>query len=353
MDFITPEILFLAAAIFMFVALLLVLMIYAEMSHKKRQFFGRQKINEQLNNWISEALIEENGIVVKVPIWLEHYFKRKEHRSYIVDNLINVKKNISGAASDNITAIYEQLGLKKDSTDKLNSRHWHKKARGIYELCMMDQHESLPEIKKYTDSNNETVRMEAQVATVGFEGFKGLNFLGSLTHSLNNWQQLKLLEQLDQLDVEEMPELTVWLNSPNNYVKLFALKLADIYHQLDAHDQVVNCLNSDREIIRAQAVKTLGRLAADHTAEILKTKYESETRGNKKIILQQLADVGNDEDLPFLLNLLNEEDDGIKIEASRTIARCTKDGMARLMERAGDDKVLLSIARQINYEMNR
>jgi HEAT repeat protein len=353
LDFITPEILFLAAGVFLFITFLLVVMIYAKMSHKKRLFFGRQKINEQLNNWISEALIEEGGIVIKVPVWLEHYFKRKDHRSYIVDTLINVKKNISGAASENITAIYEQLGLKKESLDKLKSLQWHRKARGIYELCMMGQRDALPEITKYTNSGNETVRMEAQIATVGFKGFTGLQFLGSLTQPLNDWQQLKLLEQLEKLDIEEMPELTSWLDSPNNYVKLFALKLADIYHQLHAHDLVVNCLGSENEEIRAQAIKTLGRLADDRTPEILKGQYSSETTANKKIILQQLCDVGSEADLPFLMALLTDIDDGIKIEASRAIALCDNDGFKMLVQRAGDDPVLLSISKQIKYELKK
>ncbi len=353
LDFISPEILFLAASVFLSFTFVLVVMVYAKMYSKKKLFFGRQKINEQLNHWISEALIEETAFVIDIPAWLEHYFRRSVHRHYVVDSLINIKKNISGAASENITSIYEQLGLKRDSLSKLKSMQSHNRARGIYELYMMGQKDALPLIAKYTDSNNDTVRMEAQIASVGFEGFRGLTFLSSLTHSLNDWQQLKLLEQLEKLDVEEMPELKSWLVSSNNYVKLFALKLADIYHQLDAHDLVVSCLESEKESIRSQAIKTLGRLADERTPGILKSKYDAETSSNKKNILRQLCEISTKDDLPFLLYQLNDEDDGIKLEAGRAIACCGNDGLSVLTHNIHNSETLLSISKQIKYELAR
>ncbi len=353
LDFISPPVLFLAAGIFLFFTALLVVMIYAELYRKKRLFFGRQKINEQLNAWISEALVEETVPTVKVRGWLRHYFRNEEHRHHVMDTLINVKKNLSGAASNNINAIYEQLGLKKDSLFKLKSLKWHMKARGIYELYMMGQSDAIHSIAKFTDSRNETVRMEAQTATVGFKGFEGLNFLSNLTQPLNEWQQLKLLEQLEKLDVQEMPELPSWLVSQNSYVQLFALKLADIYLQLHVHDLVVSSLDSDKENIRSQAIKTLGRIANENTAGILKDHYRSETNINKRTILRQLSELGGDDDRSFLLSQLQDGDDSIKLEAGRAIARIGYDGWEVLLANVNDDETLLSISRQIKYELAR
>lgn len=353
LDFIKPEVLFLFAVLFLLVTFLFVTMIYFQMYQKKKLFFGREKINEQLNIWISYALIEETAVKVKVPAWLRHYFRREEHRRHIIDTLINVRKSLSGAASDNITALYAQLGLRNDSDKRLKSTKWHECARGIYELYMMGQSDALPEIAKFTNSKNETVRMEAQTATIGFRGFDGLFFLNTLTQPINNWQQMKLLEQLARVDVREMPQLPMWLVSSNEYVCLFALKLAEIFQQYNVHDLVVGCLNTEKESIRNQAVKTLGKIAIADTARILRSQYKRETKANKKVILRQLSVIGFDDDMPFMVSQFRHEDDGIKLEAGRAIVRNSSEGRTILRELSLNDDVLESICKQIEYELSK
>lgn len=353
LDFLSPQILFLTAAVFVFFTLSLVALIYYKMYRKKQYFFGKQKINEQLNIWISEILMEEEAIVVTVPEWLENYFSKQDYRHYIADSLITIRKNLSGAASQNIAALYEQLGLKEDALAKLKSVHWHKKARGIYELYIMGQKDAMPEITRYTNSRHEVVRMEAQIAAVGFYGFKGLAFLSNLSYPLTEWQQLQLLEQLEKLDIEEMPALAYWLNSSNAYVQMFALRLADIYNQYQVHALVENSLNSEKETIRAQAIKTLGNIAKENTSEILINCYRQETNANKINILKQLCSIATDNDLQFLLAQLEDKDDNIKLTAARAIVSLGDNGWEVLAEKINGNDVLLSISRQIKYEMTK
>lgn len=353
LDFLSPELLYKSAACLSILTLLLVLLIYANMRHKKRLYFGRKKITEQLNTWISEALLEEDAIVISTPDWLQHYFREPAHRQYVVDSLININKNISGAAAENITAIYEQLGLKKHAFQKLKSIRSHVKARGIYELYMMGRKEAMDEISEYTDSDNDIVRIEAQIAMVGFMGFEGLSFLSKLTHPLNEWHQLQLLEQLEKLDVKELKELPFWLVSSNNYVQLFALKLADIYQQFQVHDMVVRCLSSDKEYIRSQAITTLGRIANENTIEVLKGVYDNETNNNKKNILKQLATAGSEEDVKFLMEQLKHTDDSVVLEAARAVVACSENGLEYLSFYAEGNDTLLSITNQIKYELKK
>lgn len=353
LDFLSPELLYKSAACLGVLTLVLVMLIYANMRHKKRLYFGRKKITEQLNTWISEALIEEDAIVITTPDWLQLYFRESSYRQYVVDSLININKNISGAAAENITAIYEQLGLKKHAIQKLKSIRSHVKARGIYELYMMGRKEAMLEIAKYTDSDNDIVRIEAQIAMVGFMGYEGLSFLGSLTHPLNEWHQLQLLEQLEKLDVKELKELPLWLLSDNSYVQLFALKLADIYQQFQVHDLVVRSLSSDKENIRSQAIITLGRIARENTIEILKEVYDNETNSNKKNILKQIAAAGSEEDVKFLMEELRNTDDSVVLEAARAVVACSENGMEYLSFYAEGNDTLLSIANQVKYEQRK
>jgi hypothetical protein len=352
-DLISPERLYAAAAFFSVITLAIVAMIYYRLYAKKRLYFGREKITEQLNEWISEALMEETAVNITVHPWLKLYFAKEIHRQYVTDSLVNIKKNLKGAASNAIVDIYLQLGLKKDSLARMRSLVWHKKARGIYELYMMGQQDVAADIERNTNSWFEGVRAEAQAATVGFKGFAGLEFLTSLTQPLNEWQQLKLLEQLHKLNVEEMPGLPGWLASPNQQVQIFALKIADIYNQFQVHDQVAELLCADSEPLRAQAIKTLGRISNEETAGILRDQYRQETTANKKLILRQMGIAGSELDRNFLLDRMNEEDDGLKLEAMRALAQCDAEGWEELLPLVAGDAVLNSISKQVLYELEQ
>lgn len=328
-------------------------MIYYRLHTKKRLFFGRDKITEQLNEWISEALLEETAIKVEPQPWQVNYFRKEIHRQYVTDSLINVKKNLKGAASKSIVDLYLQLGLKEDSLTKLRSLVWHKKARGIYELYMMDQRDAEADIERNTNSWYEAVRAEAQTAIIGFKGFAGLEFLSTLTQPLNEWQQLKLLEQLHKLNVAEMPGLTLWLTSANMQVQMFALKIADKYNQYQVHDLVAEQLSAESEALRGQAIKTLGRIGNEETAGILKDQYRQETTTNKKLILRQLGNVGSELERNFLRERMREEDDGLKLEAMRAMAQCDQEGWEELKHEAAKEPILYSIAKQVIYELEQ
>jgi hypothetical protein len=347
---VTPENLYLAALVFGIATTIIVIMIYAFLYIKKRRYRINLQITDMLNEWISEALVEKTLPQITIPDELWRHFKKKRIREFITTNLINAKKNVTGSGADNIITIYELLELKEDSIRKMKSMTWHRRARGIYELYMMDQRNELPDVFDYTNSRNEYVRMEAQTALIGLRGFDGLVFLDTLDYPLTEWQQIKLLEQLASLNVTEMNHLPLWLQSQNLYVVQFALKLVDIYQQLQVHDEVVACLANPNAKIRYQAIKALGRIANAHTAGILKTQYETEIPINKQEILRQIAVIGTDADTDFLVSKLNEEDDALILEAGRAMITVSNDGWNILEKQTQNDDKLQSIVRQIKYE---
>lgn len=65
---------------------------------------------------------------------------------------------------------------------------------------MMDQKNLLTKIYRETNSKNEFVRSEAQIAIIYMTGFNGLRFLDVISYPLTLWQQIKLLEQLRLLE---------------------------------------------------------------------------------------------------------------------------------------------------------
>lgn len=346
----SPEYLYFSAAFFGLLTLILVGMIYLFLYIKKKRFRVKAIITDQLNDWISEQMALEDNASFGTPPDFSAHFKKKYVRQFITDTLINFKKSVAGALSHNLVRLYEQTGLMKDSAAKMKSLRWHLRSRGIYELYMMRQRESLSDILDYTNSSNEYVRMEAQTAIVGLDGFKGLVFLNTLHYPLHEWQQIKLLEQLDTFNSEEMPYLPSWLQSPNSYVVQFALKLTEVYQQFRVHREVALCLGSDNHKIRNQAIKTLGSIAQQDTLPLLRQQYPTENTANQLEILRQTGINGAEEDIEFLRSQLYAEEDAIKLEAGRALVAINPGLISALNHIAEHNPVLESIANQIKYE---
>ena len=148
-----------------------------------------------------------------------------------------------------------------------------------------------------------------------------------------------------------MDHLSGWLRSKNEYVVQFALKLADIYRQMEVHDIVAECLQSANEKIRFQSIKTLGRIADDNTNQIFIACYEHETYDNKKNILKQLRFIGDEQCLPFLEGALKEEDDFLKLEAARAMVAISQS--SEILSKYHEDETLLSISKQVQYEHSK
>jgi HEAT repeat protein len=293
-------------------------------------------------------MVENTAPEINISADLAKFLKREDNRHFIIENLINIKKNLTGSTAGTTIDIYEKLSLRHDSIKRLRSSAWYHKTQGIYELYMMNQHDQRAAIFEYTNSGNEYVRMEAQTAIVGFSGFGGLVFLDNLTYPLHEWQQIKLLEQLAAINADNMDHLPLWLQSSNAYVVQFALKLADIYQQFQVNDMVIDRLKSENEKIRYQAIKTLGGIANETTAKALKEHYAVETPENKLEIIKQLSVMGASDDLPFLIDRLQEEDESLVIEAGRAIVAGNNENMKILEGHLTSE----SIYKQIKQEFS-
>jgi hypothetical protein len=293
----------------------------------------RSRIKDELETLITEAIIDEDLDIAQHPNAraLSSHLNSKSSRQYFISLLIDLKKNISGSTSGKVTELYLYFGLNKDSVKKFNSNKWHKKAKGIYELSVMDQSAYINEIRKCTNSRNEYVRMEAQTALIGFLGFDGLDFLDTLTQPLNEWQQIKLLEKLHAFQTRYLGQIERWLKSTNDYVVIFALKLTAVFQQYQYHDEVAACLAHPNEKLRRQTIKTLGVIANADTPKILEDSYGNETDSNKRTILSQLKNLATEDNLLFLIQELENPEDFIKVEAAKVIARLSGNAI-RLVE---------------------
>jgi len=151
LSFIKPRYLYGAALAFLVITLFIIIAIFVFLQIKRRRFFRKEKIDSLLDDWISSAIIEDDFQHAHLSPDLLVYLEKARNRQFAIDLLLNTRKNLLGTAADNIKKIYEQLDLQLDSMEKLRSPVWHIKAKGIFELYMMDQRELMDEIAAYTN----------------------------------------------------------------------------------------------------------------------------------------------------------------------------------------------------------
>ena len=313
---------------------LVVLLIYSKLYFRKRAHLYHSAVRNKLENRISEMLVsdqEDN----QIPPDLQDIVRTPAGRQLATAELVNCRNNFTGAVAETVVRLYELLGLKKHSLERLASTQWHIKAGGIRELYLMDQTDTLKKIYRYTNNSNELVRMEAQIGILHMSGFDGLRFLDVVSYPITEWQQIKLLEQLKHSPKSDKLAAAVpkWLDSPNATITRFALKLADEYQLYSLRTEVSGCLEHKEAAVRKQAVHTLVKIADEQTSALLISLFPRETRDNQLAILQELEKIAAEELSPFLLSVLEEKDNGIKLAAAKVLASMNGPGMDALAEK--------------------
>ncbi|NCI47187.1 HEAT repeat domain-containing protein [Sediminibacterium soli] len=332
----TPENLLKGTTVLLFFLAAIIVAIYIVLWRKKRQHFYSLAINQDIENWITHILMEEDDADIPVSQNLYRSLRNPRARQYLINELVKCKRNFSGSAGNTIMGLYERFDLKKDSVKKIRSGKWFIKARGIQELFMMNQADLLTTIYKNTNNRNEFVRMEAQTGVIYMTGFAGLRFLDVIAYPLTEWQQIRLLEQLRLTQKKEdiTANIPGWLQSKNDTVVIFVLKLVTEYQYFQMRDAAVHCLTHANEKVRTQAVKAVILLADEQTPMILLGYFRKEGPANRALILDALATMAGDEQKDLLVELLNDPDNIIKLKAANVLAKCCTDGTAIVAERA-------------------
>lgn len=308
-------------------AFILIFSFYKRRLENKKKFWV-----QNITDIISNAIFFENdgGEMLKLNPGDEFLLKNKTFRQFFINEIIQAKKNLSGAPIANLITLYETFHLDKDALQKIKSKKWHIKAKGIHELAVMKQVKYVKEIFRFTNDSNELVRNEAQCAIVNFYGFKGLRFLNVIKYPISQWQQIQLLNYVRDFQSDDPEHLIKWLQSKNNSVVTFALRLAFLYNCIGVYKEVIHCLeNFDRQV-KLNALDHLKKLNNDDTADEIIKCYASSERIIQLNILSVLEETGNENHITFLMKQLHNTDNTIKLSAAKTLSCIHPSGSAFL-----------------------
>ena len=337
--FLKPAYLYTAATCFFLLTIIVVAATFYILHLKTKKEHFKTSIRAKLEEWITQVIVSDSPGDFTVPANFLTLFKNQEARQMLIDELVSNKNSFLGTVGDNIIKLYYQLGLNVDSRIKLDDSGAHIQCKGIHELCVMEQKDQLRKVYQFTNSRDNDVRIEAQTAVLQWYGFKGLRFLNVVRYPLTEFHQIKLLELLRLLPFEELPALNLWLQSKNDTVVSFALKLARHYKQVHVLAEASACLSHTNEAVRLQAIKTLAAIGDASTAMLLTDAYPKERYTNRLNILKELPKIATDEQRDFLIVQLHEGHEHLRLASAQVLAQCSADGMEILEAKSYNEPI--------------
>jgi len=107
----------------------------------RRRIQREQELNDYLLEKYQELLMdylfyeEKQEEAFQELNWVAN---NRMNRQILIDQMIDLSVNLKGEIREVIQALYNRLGLKKDSLEKAYSRKWHKNVKGYRELAFMN-----------------------------------------------------------------------------------------------------------------------------------------------------------------------------------------------------------------------
>jgi hypothetical protein len=239
-------------------------------------------------------------------------------RKLLIDQMIDLSINLTGDVKEKLRELYFSLELDKDSIKKAFSPKWHIKVKGFRELAFMNLHDANEEIIRCLLSNNDVLRMEAQLAMVRLNVEDPFGFLDHLDKPFTLWEQLTIYETIMFHNLQ-IPQFDRWLFSRNKSVVLFAIRMIDIFKQREAYHNLFWMLVNEDPEIRSETIKVIGNLKIKDALSHLKRLYKNETYENCLEIVRAMAKMPDQSVLNFFKLVIDKEDD-VQLQIAATIA---------------------------------
>ena len=228
--------------------------------------------------------------------------------------------------------LYYRMHLDQDSIRKIYSSKWHIQIKGFRELAFMDVTEANEKLRQALKSKNNILRMEAQLALIRLNNEDPFGFLDHLTHPFTLWEQLNVHELITVHNLP-IPQFTRWTNSTNKTVVIFALRMIQVFKQIQAVPQIIECLQHEDKDIRHMAIYVSGEIHLRDTLSSLKCMYKDEDYNNCLAIVRAMGKMPDEAMLTFLKLVLDKEDDvQLQIESAKAISKMGELGISALVK---------------------
>lgn len=282
------------------------------------------KCQDRYRDFITGWVYDENSEIEKNVIFSE--IRNKIKREVFTTELLSLHSNLSGESADKLVDLFHRAGLKKYSIKKIHSHKWNHKAKGFRELVQMKIFDENTHIAEYLNSKNDELRIEAQLAWIELNPDNPNSFLDNTRITLTDWWQLNALISLKKIG--NIPDFGKWVDSTNDSVAIFAIKMVGIFKQFESIELVMNRLNSPSTKVRYEAICTLGKMAQPAPIPELQQLFYNESTEIKAQIIKSLIMISDSENAVFFRNtLLNENDISLRILSASGLVNLGSGGL--------------------------
>ncbi len=258
--------------------------------------------------------------------------KNPTARRIILKNILSVDLAFSGESSIQLQELYTSLDYLKSAKKRLKSETWSTRAKAIRELAQMGKEETKTEIRESLFHINPVLRLEAGVALLKLDKESPFSFL-DVDRELTTWQQMNLMEFIRNNKSLKVPSFKKWLNSKQESIIEFSIKLISYYQQFDALEELTQLLKHANWKIRLATIKCLGSFEIEEVVPTLISCYKIEENDEVRIqCIKSIAVIGSEEALDFLEKVVISSIHDERLTAAIALREQGEIGVNRLKE---------------------
>lgn len=268
------------------------------------------KCQERYRDFITAWVYEEESNTSFSSLLLE--INNKINREVFTTELLSLHSNLTGESAEKLVDLFNKVGLKKYAIKKTYSLFWNRKVQGIRRFVQMNIFDNNTLVSRYLNVKNHELRMEARIAWIELNPGDPFSFLDNSTIPLTPWWQLNSLISIKKLG--EAPDFGRWVESTNDSVAIYAIKMIGILKQFESIHLVIKQLDNPNTKVRFESISTLGKLGSPAPIANLQLLFAKEDIENKAQIIKSLTIISDTDNIAFFRDsLLNEKDLSVRI----------------------------------------
>jgi hypothetical protein len=321
---------FILAGTFLLLAVLMVVIIFLSRLVKRNRDKEKKQLKNQINGYINAIAVndfaEENSVKYATYRYnmdkLFNICNSSWKRQVLIDQLLELRKNLLGSSAIILEKIYKDLLLDKHSYIKFTSAFWNVNAKGIKEISTFNCNGYLNAIMKFITSKNSILKNEAYFALIQLHENNPLAFLDDYKGQISSWMELNIYHKLLKKDQTKQINFSRLYNSSNQSVVLFAIKMTEKFRQFSALSSLGELIQNPNAEIKWTTVRALGNLEAYEYAERIAVLCEMSwmNSGYSKIWLKTMSKIGDKEQhKAAIIKFIQHPDILVRLEAARTI----------------------------------
>jgi hypothetical protein len=231
--------------------------------------------------------------------------------------LVDFKNN--HRESEKYPLIISALGIVEHLERKFDSRSNSEKIDAFQEAFVLDLNKFDSKILRYAYSKNKLIRSEARNSHLALSSNDPYRFFDEFDRNLSKWDEIELMQYLLlQKDRGNLEGLGKWINySKNDSLVVFLIKMVGFFKQKGINDILMEKLEDDNALVRAEAILTMGELNISETEQGLIERYYTEPEICQVAIVKTIKKFNSGKSLSFLQEIFNDSNN---IDTKKIIA---------------------------------